>query len=585
MFRTRDRQNSLFESSLLLPAEKQARLDRTWARPFRDAALPRIDERAFADLYCADNGRPNKPVATVVGMLILKEMFDLTDEEALASLEFDLRWHVALGLESGEAHCCQKTLHNFRAKLIASDRSALLFEQMTGRIIEALGLSTDRQRLDSTHITSNMARLTRLGLFCETIRLFLRDLSQSHPKLFAQVPISLGRRYLKEDGQPTGYADARREEGRRRLPVAGRDLWRLVDRFDHHAHISKWDSFGLLKRLLQEQCETTTKPGKVDSSEADADLAPVPVKVKEAKQVGSDSLQSPHDADATYGHKGKGYEVQVAETYGNKIEHEDQGKQTDSPQDQADDARSADVVKPEMITYVALTNSCGSDADAALPAMANLAQRNLCPEELVADTTYSSTSNVLAAKAKQVTLIGPVAGNVQRPVDEEVTIGDFQINEEDASQTRCPMEHRPSEQLYDATTGKLTLYFESTICRGCRFKKLCPVQITPGRGRTRRHVLKTDLKSAMIQKRLRQQATMAFKDVYDNRAGIEATNSELKRAHGLGFLRVRGRGPAQLAVCLKALACNVKRFVRYLAAKAAATVRAQCSCQLVPAGN
>ena len=89
----------------------------------------------------------------------------------------------------------------------------------------------------------------------------------------------------------------------------------------------------------------------------------------------------------------------------------------------------------------------------------------------------------------------------------------------------------------------------------------------------------------MIQKRLRQQATMAFKDVYDNRAGIEATNSELKRAHGLGFLRVRGRGPAQLAVCLKALACNVKRFVRYLAAKAAATVRAQCSCQLVPAGN
>ena len=148
--------------------------------------------------------------------------------------------------------------------------------------------------------------------------------------------------------------------------MAGRDLWRLVDRFDHHAHISKWDSFGLLKRLLQEQYETTTKPGKVDSSEVDADLAPVPVKVKEAKQVGSDSLQSPHDADATYGHKGKGYEVQVAETYGNKIEHEDQGKQTDSPQDQADDARSADVVKPEMITYVALTNSCGSDA--ALPA-------------------------------------------------------------------------------------------------------------------------------------------------------------------------------------------------------------------------
>ena len=148
--------------------------------------------------------------------------------------------------------------------------------------------------------------------------------------MFEQVPRSLRRRYLQEEGQPTGYADARGEEGRRRLPVAGRDLWRLVDRFDHHAQISKWDSFGLLKRLLEEQCELTTKPGEIDSAEADADLDQAPVKVKEAKQVGSDSLQSPHDADATYGHKGKGYEVQVAETYGNKIEHEDQGKESAS---------------------------------------------------------------------------------------------------------------------------------------------------------------------------------------------------------------------------------------------------------------
>ena len=33
------------------------------------------------------------------------------------------------------------------------------------------------------------------------------------------------------------------------------------------------------------------------------------------KQVSADSLQSPHDPDVTYsGHKGKGYEVQVAKT-------------------------------------------------------------------------------------------------------------------------------------------------------------------------------------------------------------------------------------------------------------------------------
>ena len=48
---------------------------------------------------------------------------------------------------------------------------------------------------------------------------------------------------------------------------------------------------------------------------------------------------------------------------------------------------------------------------------------------------------------------------------------------------------------------------------------------------------------------------------YDIRAGIEGTNSELKRAHGLGRLRVRGGRRVRLAVYLKALACNFKRMV------------------------
>ena len=49
----------------------------------------------------------------------------------------------------------------------------------------------------------------------------------------------------------------------------------------------------------------------------------------------------------------------------------------------------------------------------------------------------------------------------------------------------------------------------------------------------------------------------------DERAGVEATNSELKRTHGLGHLRVRGAPAVQLAVYLKALACNVKRMVNH----------------------
>ena len=39
------------------------------------------------------------------------------------------------------------------------------------------------------------------------------------------------RRYLKEEAEATDYEDARSGEGRRRLGVCARDLYRLVDGF------------------------------------------------------------------------------------------------------------------------------------------------------------------------------------------------------------------------------------------------------------------------------------------------------------------------------------------------------------------
>ena len=112
-------------------------------------------------------GRPNRAVQTVLGVLVLKEMFDLTDMEALEELEFNLLWHHALRLEMEEAHLAQKTLHNFRVRLMEHDGGRLAFCETTDRMIAVLGLRTGKQRLDSTHVMSNIAVLTRLGLFCE----------------------------------------------------------------------------------------------------------------------------------------------------------------------------------------------------------------------------------------------------------------------------------------------------------------------------------------------------------------------------------------------------------------------------------
>ena len=108
---------------------------------------------------------------------------------------------------------------------------------------------------------SNIATLTRLGLFCETMRLFLRALRWEHPELRPGVPEGLLGRYLKEEDEATHYEDARTGEGRRRLSVCARDLYRLVDRF-HGTTAAQLEEYRLLERLLREQCHVGQTPGR-----------------------------------------------------------------------------------------------------------------------------------------------------------------------------------------------------------------------------------------------------------------------------------------------------------------------------------
>ena len=421
----------------LLPDAKRKRLERTWAGVFRAKALPLIDEDKFRHLFHDDNGRPNKPVQTVIGLHILKEVFDLTDQEPLERLAYDMMFHMALGLDVDEADCCQKTLHNFRAKLMASGADALLFKSLTDEIIKVLGVDVGKQRLDSTHIVSNIARITRLGLFCETIRVFLAALKKSFPKHFNAIPEPLRNRYLKENGLATRFGDARSDETRRRLGVCARDVYRLVDRFRGCEEVRKLVPYSLLARLLEDQCEITKTPKGGGDGDADISEPGVPVEVKEPTQISPDSLQSPHDPDATYsGHKGKGYEVQVAETHGNGA-------------------------LPEIITHVDVTRSSDSDASATLPTLDALAEREILPEEMVADTTYCSTDNVIAAAAKGAELLGPVPGTASDTVPEDQLVkSDFLVDPNGKGPSACVGGQTATKTVRSATSGILRVYFD-----------------------------------------------------------------------------------------------------------------------------
>jgi hypothetical protein len=538
MFRTKRNQGSLFSAATLLTEEKRQRLERTWAWAFRTRALPLIDEEAFRHLYDKEgNGRPNKPVQTLVGLLVLKEMFDLTDDEVLFNLDFNLAYHVALALEPEEAHACQKTLHNFRTKLIETETDALLFVSLTDRMIAALGVDIGKQRLDSTHIVSNIARLTRLGLFCETIRVFLYELKKEFPAEFDGVGEALRRRYLKEDGTATRFGDAASKETRRRLSVCARDVWRLVDRFRGTTDVSLLEKYQLLERLLKDQCNVVAIA--VAGSDGDADVAEpgVPVEVKEPKEVLSNSLQTPHDPDVTYsGHKGKGYEVQIAETYSNEN-------------------------SPEIITHVEVTRSCDSDEQATVPTVEALAEREIQPDELVADTTYGSTANAIACDKMGTELVSPTAGaEAGAAKDQEIRKEQFLVDPSGEKKAMCPEHREAVREERDDAHGVIRAYFDAKKCADCPHRNHCPTR--PLKDGTR--VLQTTQHRAVLTNRRIYEQTDEFKKRYAQRAGIEATNSELKRKHGLGRIRTRRFRRIRLAVYLKVVACNVKRMVKHV---------------------
>ena len=70
----------------------------SWAHIFQKIIFPAINEDRFAVLYSKNPSRPNSPVNVIIGALILKEVFGLSDVELLGSIYFDDRFQYALRL-------------------------------------------------------------------------------------------------------------------------------------------------------------------------------------------------------------------------------------------------------------------------------------------------------------------------------------------------------------------------------------------------------------------------------------------------------------------------------------------------------
>ncbi len=95
-----------------------------------------------------------------------------------------------MDVNDGEDYLSRRSLVEFRHRLVAKDPEMklvrTLFDSIRDSAIKGLGLSTSSQRLDSTHIVSNIRTRGRVALFSNTLDLFLealmRIISHGYPR-------------------------------------------------------------------------------------------------------------------------------------------------------------------------------------------------------------------------------------------------------------------------------------------------------------------------------------------------------------------------------------------------------------------
>ena len=524
MIYTRDHKTGyLFDPWEYLGPKRRKLLDESWAGLFRKEILSELPADKIAPFFTAGFGRPTKELYTVLGVLVLQQMHDLSDEETIPQLAFNIQWHYALDIntESDEAkYICPKTLWNMRKIVTDNKLDNILFNQTTDKLARVFQVDTSKQRIDSVHIKSNMRRLGRIGIFVKSIHKFMVNLRRNHKEKFETIEKDLVEKYLPKKALSC-FSMVKPSESERTLASISTDLFELVQHFSDQPDITDMHSYQLLLRVLKEHCKVTEA----------SDDKPAEVSLKPSKEVPSNSLQNPSDTDAGYdGHKGQGYQTQVMETY---CDEEDK------------DVKST---KLNLITYIESEPACESDANGLLPAIKSTKDRGLGPDEVLGDSLYGSDENCKAAEAMGVKVISPTMGSPRADI---LSLSDFKLSEK-GKIISCPKGYAPVK--IKTKKNRNNVAFNSEHCNNCPLINECPVK----RGK-KHHYLRFDDKALRIAKRRAKEQSPEFKDRYRWRSGIEGTMSAYDARTGVKQLRVRGLKAVRFCVTLKAIAINIFR--------------------------
>ena len=484
-----------------------------WPGVFRHIILELMPVNIIAGHFDPKLGRPTKELYSMAGLLLIMEFKNWTKDDALEAYRYHMNIHFALNIEPVAHDISMRTLERYINLFEEDNMAKAIMSDITVKLVDLLGLKIDQQRLDSTHIFSDMASFGRSRMMGVTIKRFLTQVKRHNLDQYDALPELLRQRYAPSVHQLFGNTGKDSESRRLLRQQVADDMYVLVRHFAELPECAGMNTYKLMVRVFYDQCDVHEDT--------------VEVKAK----TGGNVIQNPSDPDATYdGHKGPGYQAQIAETC--------------NPEN--------DV---QLITSVISQTAVESDSNAVLPVLEDLKESDLLPESMLGDTLYAGDENVQLSEEYGVELVGPVPSGPKGTQDaNELNVDDFNIDQASEEVICCPAGHSPESSVHDNQTGKTRTIMPESACGQCDYVAQCPVKKNRNG-----YCLDHTAKDRRIAARRHEEATDVFQQRYRLRGGLEGTNSGLKRRTGLGQLRVRGKPRVSHSIYLKIAGWNILR--------------------------
>jgi transposase len=121
-------------------------------------------------MYHPETGRPSLPPSLMCGVLLLQFYDNVSDDEAVQRLQFDLRWKVALHLPLDYEAFNPSSLSVFRGRMVEHGKERYAFDRFiqvgreAGFIADKVTLLTDTTAVQGARAVQNTYTLLRKGM-------------------------------------------------------------------------------------------------------------------------------------------------------------------------------------------------------------------------------------------------------------------------------------------------------------------------------------------------------------------------------------------------------------------------------------